>query len=127
MSATRFLVSGRVQGVGYRLFAVRAARGLGITGFARNLDNGQVEVVGQGSEEDLRRFEAPSGRGRAADGWKRSNRRTRPSTPVCRGSRSGTEFRKAPMDLRTYIRDVPDFPKKGIVFKDITPLLSDRD
>ena len=58
MSATRFLVSGRVQGVGYRLFAVRAARGLGITGFARNLDNGQVEVVGQGSEEDLRRFEA---------------------------------------------------------------------
>src|SRR5437773_10219721 len=31
------------------------------------------------------------------------------------------------MDLRTYIRDVPDFPKKGIVFKDITPLLSDKD
>jgi len=31
------------------------------------------------------------------------------------------------MDLRAYIRDVPDFPKKGIVFKDITPLLNDRD
>jgi len=31
------------------------------------------------------------------------------------------------MDLRTYIRDVPDFPKKGIVFKDITPLLGDKD
>ncbi len=27
------------------------------------------------------------------------------------------------MDLKTYIRDIPDFPKKGIVFKDITPLL----
>jgi adenine phosphoribosyltransferase len=27
------------------------------------------------------------------------------------------------MDLRTYIRDVPDFPKPGIIFKDITPLL----
>src|SRR5438132_8648434 len=27
------------------------------------------------------------------------------------------------MDLKTYIRDVPDFPKKGIIFKDITPLL----
>src|SRR6266540_6616218 len=27
--------------------------------------------------------------------------------------------------LRTGVRDVPDFPKKGIVFKDITPLLSD--
>src|SRR5258705_83673 len=31
------------------------------------------------------------------------------------------------MDLKTYIRDVPDFPKKGIVFKDITPLLNDKD
>jgi len=31
------------------------------------------------------------------------------------------------MDLRKYIRDVPDFPKKGIVFKDITPLLGDRE
>src|SRR6266508_625628 len=31
--------------------------------------------------------------------------------------------RQVLMDLKTYIRDVPDFPKKGIVFKDITPLL----
>jgi adenine phosphoribosyltransferase len=31
------------------------------------------------------------------------------------------------MDLRTHIRDIPDFPKPGIVFKDITPLLADRD
>lgn len=29
------------------------------------------------------------------------------------------------MDFKSYIRDVPDFPKKGIVFKDITPLLQD--
>lgn len=29
------------------------------------------------------------------------------------------------MDLRSYIRDIPDFPKPGIVFKDITPLLAD--
>jgi adenine phosphoribosyltransferase len=28
-------------------------------------------------------------------------------------------------DLRSFIRDIPDFPKKGIVFKDITPLLAD--
>jgi adenine phosphoribosyltransferase len=28
-------------------------------------------------------------------------------------------------DLKTFIRDIPDFPKKGIVFKDITPLLKD--
>jgi len=29
------------------------------------------------------------------------------------------------MDIKSYIRDVPDFPKKGIIFKDITPLLKD--
>ena len=29
------------------------------------------------------------------------------------------------IDLKTYIRDIPDFPKPGIVFKDITPLLAD--
>jgi adenine phosphoribosyltransferase len=29
------------------------------------------------------------------------------------------------MDLRAYIRDIPDFPKPGIVFKDVTPLLLD--
>ncbi|HEU0317038.1 MAG TPA: adenine phosphoribosyltransferase, partial [Solirubrobacteraceae bacterium] len=28
-------------------------------------------------------------------------------------------------DLRSFIRDIPDFPKPGIVFKDITPLLAD--
>ena len=31
------------------------------------------------------------------------------------------------MNLENYIRDVPDFPKKGIVFKDITPLLADAE
>ena len=30
------------------------------------------------------------------------------------------------MDLKKYIRDIPDFPKKGIIFKDITPLLNDK-
>lgn len=29
------------------------------------------------------------------------------------------------MDLKKFIRDIPDFPKKGIIFKDITPLLAD--
>jgi adenine phosphoribosyltransferase len=29
------------------------------------------------------------------------------------------------VDLRTYIRDIPDFPKKGILFRDITPLLAE--
>jgi adenine phosphoribosyltransferase len=31
------------------------------------------------------------------------------------------------MDLKDFIRDIPDFPKPGIIFKDITPLLADPD
>jgi adenine phosphoribosyltransferase len=30
-----------------------------------------------------------------------------------------------PLDLRTYVRDIPDFPKEGILFRDITPVMSD--
>ena len=30
------------------------------------------------------------------------------------------------MDLRQYIRDIPDFPKRGVLFRDITPLLGDE-
>lgn len=33
----------------------------------------------------------------------------------------------AGIDLRDYIRDIPDFPVEGILFRDITPLLSDKD
>lgn len=43
------------------------------------------------------------------------------------GPRGGPRRQEGPLDLRRYIRDVPDFPKPGIVFKDITPLLQDRD
>lgn len=31
------------------------------------------------------------------------------------------------MDLRQFIRDIPDFPQKGVLFRDITPLLKNRD
>ncbi len=31
------------------------------------------------------------------------------------------------MDLKSYVRDIPDWPKEGVVFKDITPLLGNRD
>ncbi len=31
------------------------------------------------------------------------------------------------MELKEYIRDIPDFPKKGIIFRDITPLLKDKE
>ncbi len=56
--ARRFVVSGRVQGVGYRAFAQHAARGTGVTGWARNLDDGNVEVHANGTESQLDEFEA---------------------------------------------------------------------
>jgi acylphosphatase len=51
--ARRWFISGRVQGVGYRYFAQRAANELGLTGYARNLDDGRVEVYAVGSAKKL--------------------------------------------------------------------------
>ena len=56
-SAYRYLVSGRVQGVGYRYFALRSAEALGVRGFVRNLSDGRVEVVGEAPEAVLAEFE----------------------------------------------------------------------
>ena len=50
------LVSGRVQGVGFRAFAKRKAEELGLSGYAENLPDGRVEVVAEGEEEDLKLF-----------------------------------------------------------------------
>lgn len=51
MIARRCLVSGRVQGVFYRASARERARVLGVTGHARNLPDGRVEVLACGSPE----------------------------------------------------------------------------
>jgi acylphosphatase len=49
-------VSGRVQGVGYRYFVTDRAHETGVTGYAKNLADGSVEVVAEGTEPDLRIF-----------------------------------------------------------------------
>ena len=46
----RYVVAGLVQGVGFRWYAARHARGLGLAGYARNLADGRVEVVATGSD-----------------------------------------------------------------------------
>jgi len=59
----RWVVRGRVQGVGFRWFVWREAERLGLGGFARNLGDGTVEVVSQGPDEALDRLEAALRRG----------------------------------------------------------------
>jgi acylphosphatase len=51
--ARRFLVRGRVQGVGFRWFVEREAHVLGIAGWVRNNADGSVEVLAIGSREQL--------------------------------------------------------------------------
>jgi acylphosphatase len=56
MRCRRYLVRGRVHGVGYRYFTFEAASRHGIRGFARNLSDGRVEVVAEGEDNRLARF-----------------------------------------------------------------------
>jgi acylphosphatase len=51
--ARRFIISGDVQGVGYRFFAQRAAARHQVTGYVKNLDDGRVEVLAEGPAQDV--------------------------------------------------------------------------
>jgi len=52
-SAIRLLVSGMVQGVGYRYWTVGEARRLGLEGWVRNLTDGRVEILALGAQERI--------------------------------------------------------------------------
>lgn len=58
MATVRFLVSGLVQGVYFRASTQARARQLDLTGYARNLADGRVEVVASGDAQALARLEA---------------------------------------------------------------------
>jgi len=51
--ARRYIVRGRVQGVGFRWFVEREAHILGIAGWVRNNHDGSVEVLAQGTRDQL--------------------------------------------------------------------------
>lgn len=54
--ARRYFIRGHVQGVGFRWFVQKTANDLGLHGYARNLDDGRVEVFATGSPEQLSEF-----------------------------------------------------------------------
>ena len=54
--ARKFLVSGEVQGVGYRYFAMRAAARHQVLGYVKNLEDGRVESLAEGSEKSVEEF-----------------------------------------------------------------------
>ena len=56
--ASRFFVTGRVQGVGFRFFAQGVAEDLGLSGYVRNLRDGRVETYAIGTPEQLAQFRA---------------------------------------------------------------------
>jgi acylphosphatase len=63
MMILHFLVQGRVQGVGFRWFVHREASELGLRGWVRNTEDGDVEVVAAGAEADLEELRASLRRG----------------------------------------------------------------
>lgn len=63
MSLRRWVVRGRVQGVGFRWFVMAEAERLQLGGYVRNLADGSVEVVSRGSEDALETLERRLRRG----------------------------------------------------------------
>ena len=53
MVRAHLFITGIVQGVGYRYHCRRHAQGLGLVGWVRNLDDGRVEAVLQGTREQV--------------------------------------------------------------------------
>jgi acylphosphatase len=61
--ARRYFISGIVQGVGFRYFAQRAAERLHLSGYAKNLPDGRVEIYAIGTAEHLSKLRSALERG----------------------------------------------------------------
>ena len=53
MRSIRLLISGRVQGVYFRMFAQKKAKQLGVKGYAKNLADGRVEIVAEADNSSI--------------------------------------------------------------------------
>jgi len=80
--ARRYVIGGRVQGVGFRMFAEAAAAIEGVHGFVRNLSTGRVEVVVEGDQASVDRVEMKLRRG--PGGARVETFEVAPSTPSYR-------------------------------------------
>jgi acylphosphatase len=58
LQARRFVVTGRVHGVGFRNYVEYAAGKIGVQGYVRNRENGSVEVLAMGNQEQLGQMRA---------------------------------------------------------------------
>jgi acylphosphatase len=56
MQTVHLLVTGKVQGVFYRATAKKMAESMGIAGWVKNTANGNVEILAQGNEEDVKAY-----------------------------------------------------------------------
>ena len=81
-STRRYIVHGRVQGVGFRYFAARAAQDLGLSGYVRNRADGTVEVCACGNLDRLERLKALLARGPR---WSSVDRIEEYEAPPCDG------------------------------------------
>lgn len=56
MKTLRIVIKGKVQGIFFRANTKKAADKLSITGYVKNLSNGDVEILAQGEEKSLKKF-----------------------------------------------------------------------
>jgi acylphosphatase len=66
ITTMRLMIVGRVQGVGFRAFAMREAQALGLKGWVRNRADGSVEAVATGPTQAIKDFVGKCTRGPAA-------------------------------------------------------------
>jgi acylphosphatase len=56
MLRLHLIAHGNVQGVGFRAFSIRIGASIGLVGYAKNLPDGTVEIVAEGTQENLDEF-----------------------------------------------------------------------